>query len=163
MCHSRQRGLEQQTRLGSCADSVPLRTPNESHPHQSKRSIVPVQAALWPAWAQCPALLRQRFGVRVPGGAPHRPSSSPGLTPGLLFACFAVGHAGAAGSSTTVPRAPLVVVDVAGRGDSCGRSAREIRPGHWCAARVSLPARARRCSARSGGSRISNSAPRMAT
>jgi hypothetical protein len=50
-----------------------------------------------------------------------------------------------------------------GRGDSCGRLAGEIRPGHWCAARVSLPARARICSARSGGSSISNSAPMMAT
>lgn len=33
----------------------------------------------------------------------------------------------------------------------------------WRAARVSLLARARTCSASSGGSRISNSAPRMAT
>src|SRR5512132_143821 len=47
--------------------------------------------------------------------------------------------------------------------DSRGRLAGEIRPGHWCAARVSLPARARICSARSGGSSISNSAPMMAT
>ena len=37
------------------------------------------------------------------------------------------------------------------------------RASQWRAARVSLLARARRCSASSGGSRISNSAPRMAT
>jgi transposase len=38
-----------------------------------------------------------------------------------------------------------------------------IRTSQWRAARVSLLARARTCSASSGGSRISNSAPRMAT
>jgi hypothetical protein len=39
----------------------------------------------------------------------------------------------------------------------------EIRTGQWPTARVSLPARARMCSASSGGSRISNSVPMTAT
>ena len=43
------------------------------------------------------------------------------------------------------------------------RLAAGIRTSQWRAARVSLLARARTCSASSGGSRISNSAPRMAT
>jgi len=49
------------------------------------------------------------------------------------------------------------------RGDGCGRLAVEIRAVQWRAARVSLPARARTCSASSGGSSISNSVPMMAT
>src|SRR5687768_13047424 len=42
------------------------------------------------------SLLRQRFGVRVPGGAPPSPQLTPGVTPGLSFGRLARARIGPA-------------------------------------------------------------------
>jgi hypothetical protein len=73
------------------------------------------------------ARLRQRFGVRVPGGAPHRPGSAPVIAEPSSFAGEA-GHVGAhaAGEGDTEAR-PRVAVGCAPR-HGASRSARMVLP-----------------------------------
>jgi hypothetical protein len=50
--------------------------------------------------------LRQRFGVRVPGGAPPSPSPGPPRWRAFLFACLTVGRAGAEPALADRPTGP---------------------------------------------------------
>jgi hypothetical protein len=93
---------ELEVRPASHPVSVPSFAPEAASQSQQRPRICAGQAASQVMQESASVSLGQRFGVRVPGGAPHHPSPGPRRRRAFLVACFAVGRAGAAANATEV-------------------------------------------------------------